>query len=188
MISLLKKCSYQESVWKNGKGITQQIAIFPDNATVSANDFLWRISSAKVNQSDPFSHFPNCERQLIVWIGEGLILNGRPVLPHTPHTFSGEQNIHCDLLNGAPVVDLGIIYKKGLINATLEVHTFTTSAMIELSQGIHFLFLAQQQISDCIINGNNLEVGDMLKIENEEKLFISSPSPTLFYHINIVGT
>lgn len=185
MITLLKKSSYIESLWKNGKGKTSEIAIFPENATVMANNFLWRISSAKVNQSDPFSHFPNCERQLVVWIGDGLLLNGTPLLPNSPLTFSGEENINCDLINQTPVIDFGIIYKKESITACLEVLASATPTSIELDQGIHFLFLAEGD--DCIISGNKLEAGDSLKIENEEKVFISSQShATLtFYQIKI---
>ncbi|MDD4974894.1 MAG: HutD family protein [Bacteriovorax sp.] len=189
MITLIKKSSYKESLWKNGKGLTRQIAIFPKNATVAANDFLWRISSAKVSQSDQFSHFPHCERQLVVWSGIGLLINGKPLLPNSPLTFSGEENIHCDLINDSPVVDLGIIYKKELIQASLKVLRVTTPATIDLNPGIHFLFLA---IGDgCIIGENNLEVGDTLKIKNEEEseeeITISSQSHSslTFYQFTI---
>ncbi|MBC7537476.1 MAG: HutD family protein [Bacteriovorax sp.] len=185
MITLLKKTSYNESRWKNGNGITRQIAIYPEHATVAANDFLWRISSAIVTQANSFSHFSNCERQLVVWRGTGLLLNGTPMLPNSPITFSGEDNINCELLGDKPVEDLGIIYLKNEVQTTLKVLVLTAPTTIDLNQGIHFLFFAEG--IDCIVNGIELEVSDSLKVENEDKLLISSSSHSTLtiYHLNI---
>jgi environmental stress-induced protein Ves len=185
MITLLKKSSYKESSWKNGKGITRQIAIYPEHATVAANNFLWRISNALVIQSDPFSHFSNCERQLVVWRGAGLRLNGTPLLPNSPIIFSGEENINCELLGDTPVEDLGIIYLKNSVLTCLKVLVLTAPTTINLDRGIHFLFLAEG--IDCIVNGVKLEVSDSLRVENEDKLLISSPSHSslTIYHLII---
>ena len=187
MIIFLKKSSYKESLWKNGLGSTRQIDIFPQEATVANNYFLWRISSATVDQKNSFSLFLNYERQLVVWKGEGLVLNGRPLFPNSPLTFSGEENIICDLVNNSPVIDLGIIYKKELIKASLKVLSILTPASLEFHPGIHFLFLAKAEGGDCIINGKILLVGDCLKIENQEKIYFSSePQVALsFYQISI---
>jgi environmental stress-induced protein Ves len=188
MIKLIKKSSFKESLWKNGLGSTFQIDIFPENATVAANDFLWRISKAIVNSSNSFSQFPECERQLVVWKGAGLVLNGAPLMPHTPYTFSGEQPIECDLLENSPVTDLGIIYKKKSIKASLKVIHFDNSATINLNAGTHFLFFAKGD--DCKINESNLENGDCLKIENSKnsdaQLNMISLSPLIIYHIEIL--
>lgn len=41
--------------WKNGGGITTEIAIAPPGATLDAFD--WRISTARVEAAGPFSRF-----------------------------------------------------------------------------------------------------------------------------------
>jgi environmental stress-induced protein Ves len=188
MITLLKKANYLESLWKNGLGSTFQIAIFPENATVAANDFLWRISMAVVSSSNSFSQFSECERQLVVWKGAGLVLNGTPLMPHAPYTFSGEQHIECDLLENSPVTDLGIIYKKKSLKASLKVIHLDNSATLNLNAGTHLLFLAKGD--DCKINESSLENGDCLKIESsknsDDQLNIFSQSPLTFYHIEIL--
>ena len=185
MITLLEKSSYKESFWKNGKGKTFQIAIFPEHASVAANDFLWRISSARVCQDDSFSIFPDCERQLVVWKGDGLLLNDRPLLPNSPHLFSGEENIFCKLINNTPVVDLGIIYKRDLIKASLVVLEINAPTQIEFTSGVHFLFFANGE--HCLLNEFAPKIGDCLKIENENNLILSinSDGPLIFYQFSL---
>ena len=92
MITLLKKTDYKESLWKNGKGKTSEIAIYPKSSTLKGNDFLWRISSAEVNHSDWFSLFPGYERKLVIWKGAELLLNNKPLHQNIPLTFSGDDN------------------------------------------------------------------------------------------------
>lgn len=184
MISLLKKSSYLKSPWKNGKGKTLQIAIFPDDATVVENNFLWRISSAEVNQADPFSIFLDCERRLIVWQGSGLLLNGKTLLPDTPIHFSGEEAIDCKLKNEqSPVVDLGIIYKRNSIKADLDVLVLKPPLTLKLEPATHFLFLAKGE--DCLINGHQINPGDTLRASDQKELYISAKEHVTIYHIRI---
>ena len=187
MIEVLKKSSYKVGLWKNGKGLTRQIAIFPINSSVEENTFLWRISSAEVNRSDLFSHFPKCERKLVVWSGEGLLFNGTPILPDSPTVFSGEEAIQCDLLGSTPVVDLGIIYKKELIIASLLVFHLRLPTSIKLSTGTHFIFLANGE--ECSFNDKKIKNGDCIKLElldNEEfSISTQSHSELTIYQISI---
>ena len=189
MIQLLKKSIYKKSLWKNGKGTTSQIAIFPENATIAANDFLWRLSSAEINQSDPFSHFPIYERILIVWKGDGLLLNGSALLPYSPLLFSGEEKINCDLIGTTPVVDVGMIYKKDCVHLSVEIVNLSVSeempASLELTAGIHYLFFAKG--NSFMVDENIFEVGDCLKIENDKKKPVSfkAHSELIFFHFAI---
>jgi environmental stress-induced protein Ves len=74
--------------WKNGLGRTEQIEIFPEKSIFPGEDFLWRISSAKVQGASPFSQFPGCDRWLMVLGGQGLLLDGAPLFPEEPIHFS----------------------------------------------------------------------------------------------------
>lgn len=140
MIIRLQKSQYLDTLWKNGAGLTLQIAIFPTDSSVAANNFLWRISSATVNSKNNFSQFSGYERILMVLSGDGLILNGSPLLPYEPLEFSGDQLIKCSLMNELPVIDLGIIYNKFKFLAQMKVIDVEPNASIRLGIGVHFLF------------------------------------------------
>ena len=166
MISLIKKINYKKQLWKNGQGSTLQMAIFPKDAELTKNDFLWRISSASVRSSGPFSLFWGFERQLIVWKGQGLILNSVPLLPYDPITFSGDTDIQCELINDEQVVDFGVIYNKSKISSRIYVQKLLNDSSIKLETGCHFIFLAEG--ASCLINNIKMETGDSLQIENNE--------------------
>ena len=58
--------------WKNGGGVTRDVAIAPPDAGLDTFD--WRISFADVASDGPFSPFPDIDRTLTVVDGEGLAL------------------------------------------------------------------------------------------------------------------
>jgi environmental stress-induced protein Ves len=178
MITLLKKSDYSEGPWKNGKGSTSQISIFPEHTDISKNNFLWRISSATISSSGPFSLFPGYERQLAIWKGEGLKLNNAPLLQSKTITFSGETEIQCDLIGAETVTDLGIIYKKDKVSAGLSIHTFDSEKNLTLGAGVHFLFLAKGE--NFFANHLRVEEGETLKIENENFVILYSKNQTPF--------
>lgn len=183
MITLLKNSDYKESLWKNGKGKTSQIAIFPPEAEVSKNNFIWRISSATVTKSDPFSQYSGYERQLVVWKGNGLKLNNVPLQPNSPITFSGDDDIQCELIGADPVVDLGIIYDKKKVHAQLEVLILAPGEYFKLGPGVHFLILGSGE--DCSINNLEIQVGETLRIENEREIILrgNNQQPVRVFHI-----
>lgn len=188
MITLLKKSDYQQSLWKNGRGKTSQIAIDPPNSEVSKNNFLWRISSATVASADPFSPFMGYERQLVVWQGAGLKLNKTSLLPYSPITFSGAIDIQCELIGSDPVIDLGVIYDKEKISAQLSVQNYFSNSTINLGAGIHFLFLAEG--SECSINDFTMQKGDTLKIVDQKILHLQhgTNSSFTFFLISLTST
>lgn len=188
MITLLKQSSYKESFWKNGMGLTHQMAIYPPLATLDHNDFLWRISSAKINGASSFSFFPDCERQLIVWEGDGLLLNGKKIESNTPFKFQGEEAIECELINNKPIVDVGIIYKKKLVKVSLEILTLRTSTTLQTNGKKNFLFLANA--AEFSIDCHTLKKGDSLLVDEKEEnilMTITNESPVTIYQFSITS-
>ena len=59
--------------WKNGGGVTTEIAVFPEAAGL--DDFEWRLSMATVATDGPFSLFAGVDRTLAVLDGEGIVLS-----------------------------------------------------------------------------------------------------------------
>ena len=97
--------------WKNGGGITTEIAIAPVAAAV--DDFDWRLSVAEVARSGPFSPFPGCQRTIALLDGAGMTLefaDGRrhELAPMQPWTFDGAAAVEGTLAHG-PVRDLNLI-------------------------------------------------------------------------------
>jgi len=119
----LRSSDYRVMPWKDGGGSTTEIAIEPAGGSL-AEPFLWRVSSARVEASGPFSHFPGRARLLTLLEGSGLILDidgqGRQRLKHPGQVvaFPGEAAVHATLIQG-PCVDFGVISDPSL-KVTLE--------------------------------------------------------------------
>jgi hypothetical protein len=159
---LIKLPRSQPVPWKNGQGFTTQLAIDPPLADFSASDFLWRLSCAEIRNKNSFSQFPGYDRLLMVWKGDGLILNGKKLTPLVPLYFSGEEKIDCELLSGE-VKDIGLIYQRGKLRPTMEVMDLKKNHSLQLNKGLHFLFCAQGGLT---INSLVLNEGDTLQIDS----------------------
>jgi uncharacterized protein len=104
--------------WKNGGGITYEVAAFPENHR-SLDTFEWRISMARVEADGPFSNFPDVDRSLGIVTGDGLTLrfanqNEIPVRQNTsPVFFPADVPVAATLLAG-PVLDLNVMTRRNL--------------------------------------------------------------------------
>lgn len=105
------------SPWKNGGGETAEILCHPLGA--GFEDFDWRISTARVAQSGPFSIFPGIGRVLTVIEGGEMSLsladgqNRRMGPGSAPFAFPGD--IPCDAeLHGTPLLDLNLMARHPL--------------------------------------------------------------------------
>ncbi len=107
--------------WKNGLGLTRQLAIHPHGATTEC--FEWRISIARLDQSADFSLFPGIERCLAVLEGEmTLQRDSSAPLPLTldspPVSFAGDTASSGQVVRG-PVLDLNVMYQGARWHASL---------------------------------------------------------------------
>lgn len=109
MIQKISQADFKKMPWKNGKGISTQLYIFPESATVEKNDFSFRLSSAPILTDGDFSVFPGKERLLTPIKGAGFVLNNEEYEKFEVAHFSGNQKTKVQLLKG-PIEDFGIIY------------------------------------------------------------------------------
>ena len=108
--------------WKNGGGITYEVAAWPPGADFDSFD--WRVSMAEVRSDGPFSVFPDVDRILAVLQGRmRLCVQGRaPVLlsHRTPHAaFAGDTPTTAKVEAG-PILDLNVMARRGRIRPTLD--------------------------------------------------------------------
>jgi hypothetical protein len=111
------------SPWKNGGGSTRTLAVQPPDAAL--DDFVWRVSLAEVNSPGEFSLFPNIDRTILLWSGNGLVLRAADwafTLQERlqPFFFKGEDKIVCDLISGA-TTDLNVMIRRDIADATVCV-------------------------------------------------------------------
>jgi len=167
-IELLEKENLKTVPWKNGLGLTSEIAIFPKAADFHDGDFEWRVSCAQVSAPNRFSQFIGYDRALTIVRGDGLILNGENLLPRAVQYFSGSDKVDCQMI-GSPVLDLGIIYKKGEYTVELQ-HDFhrtlnraghkEAEVEIKVAQGHHYFYVVRGRGS--LLLDKNFSEGDVL--------------------------
>jgi environmental stress-induced protein Ves len=112
--------------WKNGRGVTEELAIWPAGAGFESGAFDWRISKASVTEAGPFSPFPDHERVLVVTGGGDLVLSHGAHAPAArvgrlePYRFDGGWPTSAALPDG-PVRDFNVLARRGRIRADVEV-------------------------------------------------------------------
>lgn len=155
-----------ETPWKNGKGTTRQIAIYPENANI--NDFIWRISAATVDALGPFSTFNNITRSLTLLQGDKVTLkiNNQSIDMHPntqPITFSGDaltELIQCD----APALDFGVMSNNDHAKHTL-VHADFNDGQTYQRKSSTTLVLA---LKPCKIDNYDLNAFDSLLYSEDD--------------------
>lgn len=114
MVQIISASGRKSMAWKNGGGITEEIAISPPGN--SMEKFDWRISMAHVTADNSFSAFPGTTRHLVVL--EGVVMlnfSDRKVRldpESAPLLFSGNTPVIANVLSG-PVRDLNIMFRDG---------------------------------------------------------------------------
>ena len=101
--------------WKNGGGETAEIMVSPLGA--GFDDFDWRISTAIIAQSGPFSGFPGVDRVLTVIEGGAMELTvaGRPQhldAGSDPFAFPGDAPASA-VLTGPALLDFNVMAQIG---------------------------------------------------------------------------
>lgn len=117
---LLPAAAHRRMPWKNGGGVTTEIAVFPPDAGL--DDFSWRISMARVETDGPFSLFPGVDRTLMLLDGEGLYLTveGKGVhhlaRPYETAAFPADV-VASARLRAGPITDLNVMTRRGVCEA-----------------------------------------------------------------------
>lgn len=125
-IRFLAASERRAAPWKNGGGITREIAACPQGAPLDAFD--WRVSMAEVAAAGPFSRFEGVDRILTVLAGE-LELSFPGASPGTspvtltpsadPFAFPGDHDC-AGAPRGGPATDLNVMVRRGSVRAEVR--------------------------------------------------------------------
>ncbi len=122
-IRILRAADRPAARWKNGGGVTREIAAGPEGSGM--DDFGWRVSLAEVTAGGAFSVFPGVDRTLTLAEGAGMDLEIGGVRRlvdrrYAPQRFPGDEPTDCRLLAG-PVVNFNVMYRRGAVSADTAV-------------------------------------------------------------------
>ena len=102
--------------WRNGGGVTRELASHPKAASAQDGAWDWRVSIADVSKAGDFSVFPGMERVITIIEGELLLLtvdgSEHPLEKYRPFRFSGEAASGATLPTGN-IRDLNVIARVG---------------------------------------------------------------------------
>lgn len=146
-VQILRARDRLETPWKNGGGVTREIAVFPPGAGLDTFD--WRVSMATVTAGGPFSLFPGVDRILSVLEGElHLCLDNEVKLDLSPGSppaaFSGDAAVRAEP-PASPVTDLNVMTRRGRVRARVDHLTLDgaragtateTTLILTLSSGV----------------------------------------------------
>lgn len=130
-----------ETPWKNGSGVTREIA-----TAQSGDTFLWRLSMADVSEDGAFSDFAGIMRVLTVIKGIGITLRYDTGTLQAdlwePVRFDGALKIHATL-NDGPLTDLNLMFNPKCCEGNVETlrgpHQQVLEPMARRSYAIHIL-------------------------------------------------
>lgn len=165
---LIRGTALEARPWKNGGGVTREIAAGPDDAGL--DDFVWRVSLADVAQAGPFSRFPGVDRTLVLLSGDGMRLEQDDGTVHALHrpldlaAFAGETAIDATLPGGA-TRDFNLMLRRGVAEGRVEV--WQGAGRHRLDGDVVLLFCAQGRLELQLGDGVPLvlEADDTLRLD-----------------------
>lgn len=120
-IQVLRWEQHRRMPWRNGGGVTYEVAASPADADLA--DFDWRISIAEVEAGGPFSAFPGVDRTIILIEGEwmALTIDGRRHRfgVRDPFSFDGGSETLCEVPGRSR--DLNVMTRRGRVTASVAV-------------------------------------------------------------------
>jgi len=124
LIELIRARDYREQPWKNGGGLTREIAVaFSDD---DAKEVLWRVSLATIDRDGPFSEYRGYDRTIVAIDSDPIELDvdgNRVMLERCrPHEFRGEARVACRL-TGAATRDLNAMTLRTAFLHDVEIVT-----------------------------------------------------------------
>jgi uncharacterized protein len=171
--------------WKNGGGITYEVAIFPPDAA-SLDAFDWRVSMARVETDGPFSRFAGIDRSLAVMQGDGLrlVVDGVDVAlgPQSrPLVFAGDIPASATLVGG-PITDINVMTRRGAWRHRLEREPLTGARTVAASADTMILVVRTGSVR---MGDDHLQPRDAVMLAAGERVDLAAEAPAELFRIEL---
>jgi hypothetical protein len=140
--------AYTSMPWRNGAGITREIAREP----AQGESFAWRLSLASLQANGPFSPYSGYQRCVVLVDGHGFRLQfagagTKTLAARGDHAlFAGSAAVSCELLDG-PCTDLSlIVHDPGTIASVTRLAISAEQSMVVTAGKLRVLFALQGAI------------------------------------------
>ncbi|WP_233868916.1 HutD/Ves family protein [Paraburkholderia adhaesiva] len=182
-VALLRGADLVASPWKNGGGVTREIAAASvETQDATLDSFAWRVSVADVAQPGPFSRFEGVERTLVLLEGAGMLLDEAGpastthalVQPLDTARFAGETAIDARLVDG-PTRDFNLMVRRDAARGTLDV--WRAPMVREIAAQTVLLYCAKGAFDVRVDRGESafsLVTGDTLRIDASEPVNVET--------------
>jgi uncharacterized protein len=165
VIEHLRARDYLEQPWKNGGGLTREIAVgLSDEATPR---ILWRVSLATIERDGPFSEFRGYDRTIVAIDGGPVELEveGQSVLLDRaePFQFPGEAHVACRLRAGA-ARDLNVMTLRDGYAHDVEIVTSVQRFVLDEDEIVLFYAIEGQATA----LGTACGAGDTLALQADD--------------------
>jgi len=134
---IIKKESLETSIWSGGT--TTQLSIFPENAKYQDRNFVWRLSSATVEEeTSEFTYLPDYNRIL-------MILSGKLELNHNDKEIINLNAFDQNEFDGASktksfgkVVDFNLMMRKDKCSGKVKAVSIDKNEKTKINEIIGF--------------------------------------------------
>jgi environmental stress-induced protein Ves len=152
-MEIIRFADIKPEPWRNGGGVTRQLASQSGAGRAQDGSWDWRVSIADVSKAGHFSPFPGMERVLTVVEGELLLLTvdgaEQPLEKYRPFRFPGGAATQASLPTG-DIRDLNVITRAGSFKgytSIIELSKKRAQPIFEGSFGI--LLQGQATVADA---------------------------------------
>ncbi|HTV91403.1 MAG TPA: HutD family protein [Verrucomicrobiae bacterium] len=168
MIQRIRASEYREQPWKNGGGLTREIAV-----ALSGNRVLWRLSIATIQREGPFSEFRGYDRTIVALDGGTVELEveGEHVTlgRGEPYDFPGEAQVACRVTGGA-AHDLNVMTLRDDVAHDCEVITAPTRFVLDEDE---IVFVYAIEGTATALNAT-CDAGDTLRVQLDDTVEIAT--------------
>jgi hypothetical protein len=184
-VELLRAAGRTPVAWKNGGGVTREVAVHPRASDLERFD--WRVSIAEIRAAGPFSVFPGIDRRMAVVSGAlSLAIDGRTPVTLTPESetleFAGEVPVYAEPL-GAPVTDLNVMTRRARCSASLTRRFARATAVLEPRADTTLIVVLADLLVRCGERELSLAALDALRIGPDARCTITARSGSAAFHL-----
>jgi uncharacterized protein len=181
VLHYLRASDYREAPWKNGGGLSYEIA---------ADDFTpptWRISVARIDRDGPFSDFRGYDRTIVALDGGSVTLDvpgGSFTLQRgEPFPFAGEIAVTARL-SGEPARDLNVMTMRNEWLHDVEVVNVPMRFVLDEDE---FAFV-YALVGATLVDDERCAAGDTIVVDEAESVMVDPDAGASAIVIRIMPT